>query len=173
MDKSLEETSHKVRRERKKAIKREARIPSRLELWLLTEVPSYRLGLLLGYLFSIYVGTSALVAGVPTFLVTAPENWNPVWALVLVISGPIGLIGLIQDSPAFRKIELVASVAQSLTMVGYAGSALVLAYAAQDDTRVVGGAVLAWVASNCFIRALRLILLVVNDHKIKKASKGK
>src|SRR6478735_4126606 len=138
MDPLLEQTDHStahrravIRRRRDREIRRR-RQQSRFEQWAWTEIPAYRLGLLLSYGFAIYFGISAFIAGVPAFNIAAPEGWTPVWSILLIVSGPIGLIGIARDTPKFQVTELFASAVQSLTLITYAGTLLILAYVAGD-----------------------------------------
>lgn len=137
-----------------------------LSRWAWTELPAYRLSLLLGYTFTVYFGVSALIAGVPAFTTAAPEGWTLIWATLLVIAGPVGLFGTLRETPRFRKIELWASVVQSGALFVYAGTVLFIAYSAGDDQRVTSGAALAWLASLQIVRMIKLIAEVSADRKL-------
>ena len=145
-----------------------ARERSAFETWAWTEVPAYRLGLLLGYSFAVYFGISALIAGVPAFDLAAPEGWTPVWASLLILSGPIGIFGILKDNIRHNKIELVAAVLSASTLVVYAGTILFIAYGTGDLSRSAVGAGIAWLASPAVIRMLWLISRVSTYHTTRK-----
>ena len=174
MDPILEETSdhehHKLvtARRRRDRVLRKKRRQTKFERWAWTEIPAYRLGLLLSYTFAVYFGVSALLAGVPAFNLAAPEGWTPVWASLLTLAGPVGLIGIGRDSHAFHKVELVASAVLSTTLVTYAGTMLVLAYWTGDINRVAAGAGFAWLATGPLIRMFWLIQKVLSHRKLSK-----
>lgn len=176
MDPVIEPTSQAVTRRRVRNRVREdkafdrlrARERSKFEVWVWTELPAYRLGLLLGYSFAVYFGISALIAGVPAFTLTAPDGWTFIWACLLVIGGPIGLIGILQDTSKFRKTELLAAVIISWALSIYAVTVLFIAYMTGDLTRVAAGAALAWLASGPTIRMFWLVSAVSLDIRAKR-----
>lgn len=116
--------------------------------WARSQVAAYRIGLILTYLGTIYFGGSALTAGVPVFVVTAPEGWTLIWAPVVVLGGFIASVGAIRAGTepvtkpirAFNWIELVGSTMLFLTLFTYAGALLFLGYVYGDNGRVAVGA---------------------------------
>ncbi len=165
MDPILEDTEQHTARRRRPPVVRPPRRPSWLERWLFFEVPAYRLSLLLGYAFAVYVAISAVFAGVPAFREAAPEGWTPVWAWAILAAAPVALVGLARDSPRFRRIEIVPAIIIATAMTAYAGTVLFLAYEVGDHMRVVSGAALAGFASHFAGRMLFLIVKVVIDAK--------
>lgn len=166
MDPLLEDTEQHGPRRRPGALApRPPRRRSWLERWLFFEVPAYRLGLLLGYGFAVYVGISAIIAGVPAFAEAAPDGWTPIWGWAIIAAAPVALVGLARDSPTFRKIELGPAVVIAAAMSVYACTVLFLAYEVGDNLRVVSGAALAGFASHFVVRMLFLIVKVVIDVK--------
>jgi len=113
---------------------------SRFERWAWSPITAYRVGLTLGYLSMIYFGTSAFIAGVPAFQITAPTGWTPIWASVLVIGGLGAAIGSTNSTKLFERIELCGAWALFLTLSGYAATLLWLAYSDGDSNRAAAGA---------------------------------
>ena len=174
VDPLLEQTSGKTDRirlaARRRADKayRQRRRQSKFEVWAWTEIPAYRAGLLMSYIFSVYFGLSALIAGVPAFNIAAPEGWTPIWSIILIVAGPIGLIGIIYDTPKFRLTELIASTLLTLTLGTYAITLLVLAYGVGDNGRVAVGSGFLWLFCGPFIRTAWLIPKVLIDRQNRK-----
>jgi len=115
--------------------------------WARSQVTAYRIGLVLGYLATIYFGVSSFVAGLPAFVVTAPSWWTPIWASVVVVGGFIAAIGAIragsepvtQSVTRFNRIELVGTVMLFLTLGTYAAVLLILGYYFGDTSRSAVG----------------------------------
>jgi len=171
LDPILEDTAGPRRSPQRAA--RPPRRRSRLERWLLTELPAYRLGLLLGYGYAVYIGISALNAGVPVFDATAPPGYAPVWAWCVTVAGPIGLLGLVHDIPSFRAIELLGASIAAGALTVYATAVLFLAYEVGDEQRVTAGAALAAVATAHLVRMGWLIVQVALDAKARQAANQK
>ena len=146
------------------------RQPSRFERWAWSEIPAYRLGLTLGYAGTIYFGLSAFIAGVPAFDIAAPEGWTPIWALVLVLGGMVGLFGSVADSRRLRAIELAGAIALAATLTVYAGTILVIAYGSGDVGRATAGAGFVGLAVPPVIRMLWLISKAFSDRQARIAS---
>jgi hypothetical protein len=137
MDSILEETIPPLHfRRRPKA----PRGLSRFERWAWSPITAYRVGLTLGYLATVYFGTSAFIAGVPAFQLTAPSGWTPIWASVLIIGGVVATIGSASSEKAFERTELVGAWALFLTLGCYAATLLWLAYSEGDSNRAAAGA---------------------------------
>lgn len=172
MDPLLEDTEqHGLRARRRKAARvRGDRRRSWLERWLFSEIPAYRLSLLVGYAFAMYYGISALIAGIPAFDLTAPDGWTPIWAWVIVVAGPIGLAGAVHDSPGFQRVELLGVTVLTGGLTVYALSVLFLAYGEHDEQRVTAGATLAALAAIHLVRMLWLIVQVVRAAKTTPAA---
>jgi hypothetical protein len=177
MDPVLAATDRRSYAERmslRKGKDREIRIQrrrSRFETWAWTEVPAYRLALLLGYSFAMYFGISSLIAGVPAFENTSPNWWTIVWAIVIILCGPVGIFGILHESLRFYKIELVSAAALALCMTSYSGSVLFLAYGAGDPARAAAGSGFAWLTSGLVIRMLWLVGKVSKLSKLSKSAK--
>lgn len=133
MDPILEHTVPRVRT-------RTPRNPTRFERWAWSPIIAFRLGLTVGYLATVYFGVSAFIAGIPAFVLTAPEGWTPIWSVVLVIGGAVGAIGSVSDSKPWTRIELAGAWALFLTLGSYAAVLLFLAYGQGDSTRAAAGA---------------------------------
>jgi hypothetical protein len=170
MDPLLAKTPRQALRSRQIRIRLEkrSRRQSRFEQWAWTEIPSYRLGLLLGYSFAIYFGLSALIAGVPAFELGAPAGWTPIWSWLLIAAGPVGLVGILKETPRFRTIELVASSILAGSLVVYAGTMLFLAYVSDLDDRAAAGAGILWLSVAPMIRTTWLLAQVILDNRNKK-----
>lgn len=110
------------------------------ERWALSQVYAYRVGLTAGYVATVYFGLSALVAGVPAFDLAAPEGWTPIWGTLLIVGGVVAAAGSLSDSKRFRRVELIGAVFLFLTLGGYAGTLLWLAYGTGDTARAAAGA---------------------------------
>lgn len=166
VDPLLEQTAQRPRRPR-----RLPRVPSRLEAWAWSEIPAYRLGLFLGYVVLVYIGVSALIAGVPIFDLTAPEGYVVFWGPALALSGIAGAAGSIRDTPRYRAIELPGAWIASVLLVGYAGPLLTVAYGTGDPNRAAIGAVLVGLTIPPVIRMLWLQAKVISDRKAKRRAK--
>jgi hypothetical protein len=116
-----------------------------------------------------YFGVSALIAGVPAFDLTAPEGWTPIWASLLILAGPLGLLGIASDTTRARASELVAATILSVTLFTYAGTLLFLGYIIGDVGRVAAGAGFAWLTTGPLIRMFWLIAQVLKERKLRKA----
>jgi len=160
-------TPFAVRRRRRKR-ERAERTRSRFELWAWTELPAYRLGLLLGYAGAVYFGISCFIAGVPAFDITAPEGWTPIWSSIITLAGPVGIIGIVKDTPRFHRIEIWASSAISLTLGTYAFSILVLAYGHGDVNRAAAGSGFVWLGGYTVIRTFLLVAKIALDRRKKQ-----
>ena len=116
--------------------------------WASSQVAAYRVGLVLGYLAMMYFGTSAFIAGIPTFEFTTPRGWTPIWSAVVVIGGLIGGIGslragtepLTREVRVFNRIELTGAILLFLTLSTYATVLLILGYGYGDAGRSSVGA---------------------------------
>jgi hypothetical protein len=170
LDPLLEQTQPHVRSSRRKR-PRDPRMPSRLERWAWSEIPAYRVGLFLGYLVLIYIGISAVIAGVPIFDLTAFEGWASIWGSVIIAAGVVGTLGSIHDSPRFRAIELAGAWTASVFLVGYAGPMLAYAYGQNDPNRAAVGAVLTGLTIPPVIRMLWLMAKVLRDRKMAHDAK--
>ena len=115
------------------------RYPSRFERWAWSEIPAYRLGLTLGYIGLIYFGVSAFIAGVPAFVLAAPQGWTPIWATVLVIGSIVASIGSVASTKRFRALELTGTWSIFLTIAVYAATLLFIAYGTGDTSRAAVG----------------------------------
>lgn len=143
---------------------------TRFGRWLLSELPAYRLGLLLGYAGMIYFGISALIAGVPAFDIAAPHWWLWVWAPALILSGPIGLFGVLKDTYTFWKIELVAAILQTGTLFIYSGTLLFLAYGEGNEQRAAVGAGFVCLTIPPLIRMVLLLVKVTSARQGKRGT---
>lgn len=116
--------------------------------WAKSQVAAYRVGLMLTYIGTIYFGTSAFVAGIPAFTITAPEGWTPVWASAVVAGGLISAVGSIRagtepvtrEVRVFNRVELLGSILLFLTLGSYAAVLLTLGYLFGDTNRIAVGA---------------------------------
>jgi hypothetical protein len=176
MDPLLEDTSPEQHSERLMRLHtrnlRRTQRTRRFYKWAWTELPAYRLGLLLGYSFAVYFGISAFVAGIPSFNIAAPEGWTDIWSAILILAGPIGLVGILKDHPRYYRIELIAAAALSFTLFTYAGTLLFLAYTEGELARAAAGAGFAWLTIAPMIRMFWLIARTVEYHKSKPLAKG-
>lgn len=152
-----EKVARQHRRTTLKKMERRARKQSSFEQWAWTEIPAYRLGLLLSYSFSVYFGISALIAGIPIFEIGAPTGWTTFQAIAILIAGPLGVLGIVQDTLWFRRVELAAATILSLAVFSYAATMLYIAYATEDMGRVSNGAALMWLATGPIVRMFWLI----------------
>jgi len=121
-------------------LKRAPRKPSALERWAWSPITAFRIGLTLTYIGAIYFGTSAFIAGVPAFVIAAPDGWTPLWAGVLVIAAVLAAIGSAADTKPFRLMELIGSWALFISLGVYAIVLLFIAYHDGDATRAAVGA---------------------------------
>lgn len=116
--------------------------------WASSQVAAYRVGLVLGYLAMVYFGTSAFIAGIPSFEFTTPRGWTPIWASMVVVGGLIGGIGslragtepLTREIRVFNRIELAGAILLFLTLSTYATILLILGYGYGDAGRSSIGA---------------------------------
>ena len=116
--------------------------------WARGQVAAYRIGLVVGYLAMIYFGMSAFVAGVPTFEITTPRGWVPIWSMIVVVGGLVAAIGAIKagtepvtrEVRVFNRIELGGAIALFLTLGTYAVYLLVLGYLFSSADRAATGA---------------------------------
>jgi hypothetical protein len=130
------------------AWKKEERTGGLFRMWARGQVAAYRIGLVLGYLSMIYFGTSAFIAGVPTFDITAPRGWTPIWSVIVVVGGLTAAIGAIRagtepvtrEIRIFNRIELGGAIALFLTLGTYAVLLLILGYGFGDAARAASGA---------------------------------
>jgi len=163
--------------------KKMPRKPIKLSLreWAGSQVAAYRIGLLLGYLAMIYFGTSAFLADMPTFRITAPEGWTPVWATVVVFGGLIAAIGSIKagaepitkEVRRFNRIELTGAVMLFLTLGTYATLLLILGYGYGDAGRASIGAGFVALGVHPTIRMFWLIFrprFIQRDHHRQEQS---
>lgn len=133
--------------------------------WASSQVAAYRVGLVLGYLAMMYFGTSAFIAGIPTFEFTTPRGWTPIWSAVVVIGGLIGGIGavkagtepLTREVRVFNRIELTGAIMLFLTLGTYATVLLILGYGYGDAGRASAGAGFVALGIHPSIRMLWLI----------------
>lgn len=137
--------------------KRKDRKLTRFEVWAWSPIAAFRVGLTTTYLATIYFGISALIAGVPTFNILAPNGWTPIWAGVLVLGAMVGSIGSISDSHLFRRIELGGAWALFVTIGIYAVCLLILAYAHGDTNRAAAGSGFVVLATAPGVRMLWLM----------------
>jgi hypothetical protein len=145
---------------------RKARRPSRFQIWAFTDTGAYRLERVMGYGFAIYFGISAFIAGIPTFDLTAPDGWTPIWSAVLIISGPIGLVGTWQNTPKFWKIELAGAFPMAGSLTVYAAAMLFLAYGPEgSEGRIAAGAGFSWLAAPAIIHCLLLVVKIISERK--------
>ncbi len=119
---------------------RPRRETSRFERWAWSPIMAFRIGLTIGYIASVYFGVSALIAGVPAFVITAPEGWTPVWASLVILAGIAATFGSISDGRVFRRLELGGSWVLFLTLGTHATVLLILAYGTGDVSRAAVGA---------------------------------
>lgn len=116
--------------------------------WARSQVAAYRFGLVLGYLATIYLGMTALVAGVPIFDYTAPHGWAGWWGVAVCLGGLTAAIGAIHagEEPATRsvrnynRIELAGAIMLFLTLGSYAATHLILGYGYGDALHSLIGA---------------------------------
>lgn len=116
------------------------RVPSRFERWAWSPAKVYRLSLTVLYVASTYFGVSALVAGIPAFLSTAPHWWTFFWAVALIIGSITAAVGSLRDTMLFERFELVGTILLFITIGSYAVILLVLAYGLGDTNRAAAGA---------------------------------
>jgi len=116
------------------------RSPSRFERWAWSPITAFRIGLTLGYIGAVYFGISAFIAGVPAFVITAPDGWTPIWAGLLIVGGIVATFGSLSDSKVFRRVELGGAWALFLTLGVYSSVLLALAYGSGDASRAAVGA---------------------------------
>jgi uncharacterized membrane protein YhdT len=121
-------------------VSREPREPTRFERWAWSPISAYRLGLTLSYIAMVYFGVQAFIAGVPAFIIAAPEGWTPIWASILVLGGIVATIGSAGSSKRFERVETWGAWALFLTLATYAITLLVLAYGNGDNSRAAVGA---------------------------------
>lgn len=140
LDPLLEQSAQHTPRALARARRRDPRTPTRFERWAWSPILAFRIGLTVGYLATVYFGVSAFIAGIPAFVITAPEGWTPIWATVLVIGGGVGAIGSVSDHKPWSRIELAGSWALFLTLGSYATVLLFLAYGNGDASRAAVGA---------------------------------
>lgn len=133
------------------------RVPSRFEQWAWSPISAYRVGLTLTYAATVYFGVSAIVAGVPAFTIAAPNGWTPIWGSVLVLGGAVAAIGSTSSSKRFELVETFGAAALFLTLGGYSGTLLTLAYGAGDSNRAAIGAGFLALGIPSFVRLLWLL----------------
>lgn len=116
--------------------------------WAKSQVSAYRLGLVIGYLATIYFGAAAFVAGIPAFTTTGSGNITPYWSSLVCVGGFIAAIGAIKagGEPVtltvlrFGRIEMVGAILLFLTLGTYAAVLLVIGYGYGDTSRAAIGA---------------------------------
>jgi hypothetical protein len=120
---------------------KQPRRPTRFERWAWSPITAFRIGLTLGYIWLVYLGISAYIAGSPTFNLTAPNGWTPIWAVVVSASAGAAAIGSVSaNNKIFHRIELAGSWGLTITLGVYAVCILILAYAAGDTSKVTAAA---------------------------------
>jgi hypothetical protein len=90
-----------------------------------------------------YFGTSAFIAGIPTFTFTTPHGWTPLWSAVVVLGGLVAGVGAIRagaepvtkEVKVYNRIELAGAIALFLTLGSYAAILLVVGYGFGDAGR--------------------------------------
>ena len=162
MDPLLERTLPAERRRRSypDVPRTTTRVPGKFETWAWSPIVAFRIGLTLGYASMIYFGISGLIAGVPAFASTAPEQWTPIWASVLILGGVLGAIGSIGDTMRLRMTELAGSWLLFLSAGTYATILLLLAYGVTgtpDVYRATAGSGLVALGVQPFVRMLWLL----------------
>lgn len=133
--------------------------------WASQQVAAYRVGLVLGYLSMMYFGTSAYIAGIPTFDFTTPEGWTPIWSSVVVLGGLVGGIGSLKagsepetkEIKVFNGIELAGAIMLFVTLGTYAALLLVIGYGYGDPGRASIGAGFVALGIPATVRMLWLI----------------
>ena len=133
--------------------------------WVSSQVAAYRIGLVLGYLAMIYFGVSAYFTGISTFQFTTPEDWTPIWSIVVVLGGAVGSFGSLRagTEPAnrmirvFNRIELTGAIMLFLTLGTYAALLLIIGYGYGDPGRASAGAGFVALGIHPTIRMLWLI----------------
>ena len=134
--------------------------------WASSQVATYRVSLVLGYLAMMYFGGSAFVAGIPVFQLTTPDpaSFNVVWSSIVIVGGLVAGIGAIRagtepvtrEVRVFNRIELVGSTLLFVTLFTYAGLLLTLGYTQGDNGRATVGAGFVALGIHPFIRMLWL-----------------
>ena len=89
--------------QRPPSLRKMPRKPSALERWAWSPITAFRIGLTLTYLGAVYFGVSAFIAGVPAFVIAAPDGWTPLWAAALVICSILAAIG--SHSPQHAQLQ--------------------------------------------------------------------
>ncbi len=146
--------------------------PTGFRKWALSQVAAYRVGLVLGYLGTIYFGSQAFIAGVPAFEFTTPRGWTPIWAVILMVGGLVAAIGAIRagtepvtrEVRIFNRIELGGAIALFLTLGVYAAVLLILGYGFGDVNRQAVGS--GFVALGIH-PAVRMIWLIFRPRKVE------
>jgi len=136
-----------------------------LKDWASSHVAAYRVGLFLSYVSMMYFGTSAFIAGIPTFEFTTPEGWTPIWSASVVLGGFVGALGSLKagaepltiEVRLFNRIELTGAILLFLTLGTYAALLLILGYGYGDTGRASVGAGFFALAINPTVRMIWLI----------------
>lgn len=136
---------------------KEPRRPTRFERWAWSPISAYRLGLTLGYIAMVYFGVQSFIAGVPAFVIAAPEGWTPIWACALTLAGIGAAIGSAGSSKGLETIELAGACILFLTLGTYAATLLWIAYGIGDQSRAAVGSGFVALGVQPFVRMLWLM----------------
>lgn len=113
--------------------------------WAFSQTAGFRVGLFIGYLLTLAYGVSAIVAGVPAFLLTGSRDYSVVWSLLITASAAVcTVVSAFPETPVDRTpwAERIESVSVGLLFTGwaiYATIILYIAYGLGDATRISAG----------------------------------
>ncbi len=112
---------------------------SRLAIWAWSPVIVLRVALVITYVCYIYASVIAFIAGIPIFLLTAPEGYTSVWAVLLGVSAIVAAIGSTTDR--WQSLERWASLGLSALLLAYIGGLNLVGFVEGDLDRQFIGAI--------------------------------
>lgn len=135
---------------------------SRWAVWAWSPVIVLRIALVGVYLGFVYASVIAFIAGVPVFMLTAPEGYTSVWAILLGTSAVLSVVGSVTDR--WQQLEKWASLVLSAMMLAYVGGLNGVGFVEGDLDRQFVGAI-AFIAF--ILPAVRFVYLAAQSGKRK------
>lgn len=111
---------------------------SRFAVWAWSPIIVLRVALVSTYLAYVYASAIAFISGVPTFTLTTPAGWTPIWAFLLGTSAVIAAIGSITDR--WSGVEKWATLVLSAMALSYVIGINLVGFVEGDPGRQFAGA---------------------------------